>query len=393
MDDFQQFSSPEPGAVIVGFVLYILLGLLPASAATYVIYFLLTLPMRRNQRARAFIDLLEYGLKAGRSPESVIVDASASRERSFGVRFHLLAAYIQDGLRLSAALDKVPRFLPPQVVSTIKMGERTGNITTVLPACRHLLRDAVSQVRGAINYLVLFAFVLTPFSLVVPIVFRIQILPKYKQVFEGLLEGARLPAFSRFVFGEGGLFTQIQLVLVAFIWVAALVYIGGPALVGWINRLLPGLPGALAIRLPWQRKRLQRDFSSMLALLLDHGVPETEAVNLAAESTANSSIQKRARQAQERLKQGAGLPEALQAMDDCGEFQWRLRNALKHHNGFMRALKGWHEALEAKAFQLEQTSAQIITTVLVIINGLVIGSISIAIFLALVQVINSAILW
>ena len=29
--------------------------------------------------------------------------------------------------------------------------------------------------------------------------------------------------------------------------------------------------------LPWRRKRLQRDFSTMLAILLDSGVPESEA--------------------------------------------------------------------------------------------------------------------
>ena len=377
----------------VALSMYLLLGLLPACAVTYVVYFLLTLPMRRKQRARAFIDLIACGLKVGRSPESIIVAASASRERSLGVRFHLLAAYIEKGLRLSAALGKVPRFLPPQVVATIKTGERTGDIATVLPACRHLLRDAISQVRSAMNYLVLFAFVLTPFSVAVPIIFRVKVLPSYKQVFEGLLERAELPAFTRFVLGEGGLFTDVQLALVAFIWVAALIYIGGPALVGKINRVFPGFPDTLAFRLPWKKKRLQRDFSSMLALLLDHGVPEVEAIGLAAESTANSALLKRAKKVQDRLKQGVALPDAVQSMDDAGEFQWRLRNALKHHNGFMRALNGWHEALEAKAFQLEQSWAQFITTFLVLINGLVIGSISVAIFLTLVQIINSAILW
>ena len=38
-------------------------------------------------------------------------------------------------------------------------------------------------------------------------------------------------------------------------------------------------------RLPWRRKRFQRDFSAMLAVLLDAEVPETEAVGLAAEAT------------------------------------------------------------------------------------------------------------
>ena len=58
--------------------------------------------------------------------------------------------------------------------------------------------------------------------------------------------------------------------------------------------------------------------------------------------------------------------------------------------GFVRALTGWHEALDAKAFQLEQAAAQVITTVLVLINGLIVASIMIAVFLVLIQLINGA---
>jgi len=59
----------------------------------------------------------------------------------------------------------------------------------------------------------------------------------------------------------------------------------------------------------------------------------------------------------------------------------------------VRALAGWHEALEAKAFQLEQSAAQIATTLLVLLNGLIVGSIVIGMFLALIQLINRATLW
>jgi type II secretory pathway component PulF len=183
------------------------------------------------------------------------------------------------------------------------------------------------------------------------------------------------------------------LLLVLFIWIAMFAYIGGPRLRSWVNRILPGLPEALIVRLPWRRKRLQRDFSSMLALLLDNGVPEPEAVALAAESTANSNMVRRATRVADSLKQGLALPEAVRTMDDSGEFAWRLRNAFRKEGGFARALKGWHEALDAKAFQLEQTFAQLITTVLVLVNGLIVGCIAIAIFLTLVQIINAGLLW
>src|SRR3989442_4947310 len=103
----ESFSGVAGGLVL--FLFYLLAGLLPACGAVYLIYFLLTLPMRRNERARFFLDLLERGLKQGRTPEAVIAEAAASHDRTLGVRFHLLAAYIEQGLRLSQALDRVPR--------------------------------------------------------------------------------------------------------------------------------------------------------------------------------------------------------------------------------------------------------------------------------------------
>jgi type II secretory pathway component PulF len=149
----------------------------------------------------------------------------------------------------------------------------------------------------------------------------------------------------------------------------------------------------MVVRLPWRRKRLQRDFSAMLAVLLDAEVPETEAVSLAAQSTDNLAIIRRAERVRALLQEGVKLPEAIRALDNSRELQWRLSNALRRGAGFVRALTGWQEALDAKAFQLEQAAAQIITTVLVLVNGLIVASFMVAVFLVLITLINTAALW
>src|SRR2546430_6335534 len=110
-DIFQQFFHSGPleaiAALAICFLLYVVAGLLPLFGAVYLIYFLLTLPMRRNERARIFLDLLELGLRNGRSPEASIIGAAASHDRSLGVRFHLLAAHLERGMRLHDALEQV----------------------------------------------------------------------------------------------------------------------------------------------------------------------------------------------------------------------------------------------------------------------------------------------
>jgi general secretion pathway protein F len=370
------------------FLVYVLLGLVPFCALLYGIFYLLTLPMRRNERVRLFLDLVEMGIKEGRSPEAAVVEASHCGDRSLGVQFHHVAARVSGGLRLSQALSLVPRAAPPQIRAMLATGERIGDVTKVLPACRQLLRDAVSQVRSAQNYLVVLAFGVTPLAIMVPLVLRIKVMPSFRAVFEGMAEGNSLPAFTRFVFGvdQEGIFTLIQLAILILLWLAVAIYLGGPRYdflpIDW-----------LSFSLPWRRKRLQRDFSAILATLLDSGVPETEAVALAGESTANSIMRRRAERVQKRLKEGVKLSEAIRIMDNAPEFHWRISNALERGAGFLRALTGWHEALDAKAFQLEQSAAQTTTTGLVLLNGAIVSSIIVAIFLALIQLINQATLW
>src|SRR6266849_4599837 len=117
-----QLASIESAAQLaLYFLVYLLAGLLPACAIVFVIYFLLTLPLRRKERARLLLDVLELGLNEGRAPEAALIDAASSRDRTFGARFHLLAAHLEKGIYLSSGLDRVPRLLPPEINGMLKV--------------------------------------------------------------------------------------------------------------------------------------------------------------------------------------------------------------------------------------------------------------------------------
>jgi type II secretory pathway component PulF len=220
-----------------------------------------------------------------------------------------------------------------------------------------------------------------------------MVVPKFKEVFAGMYEGAQLPAFTRLIFGSSHLMFWLQVAVVLITWFLLFAYVGGPRVRGWFRAILGGLPDWIHYHLPWRRKRLQRDFSAMLAVLLDAQVPEAEAVTLAGESTANAIVRRRAEKIRAQLAQGARLPDAVRAIDDQGELQWRLANALQRGRGFLSALNGWHEALDSKAFQQEQTAAQLTTTGLVLFNGFIIACVVIGMFLPIIALINAATLW
>jgi type II secretory pathway component PulF len=365
------------------------LGTLFLFAVLYGIYFLLTLPLRRSERARLFLDVLELGLKEGRTSEESIIRAASSRDSALGARFHLVAALLEQGQTLGQALNAVPRVLPPAVVSMLSAGEKTGDIALVLPACRKLLVDSISQVRGALNYLLLLTFAVTPAVLIAPLILRNNLLP----VVLSLSEGNPLPAFTRLVFGVNSLFFIGLILAFLFLWGLAFAYIGGPRLRSWLSRIAPGAVDRFLYAFPWRRKRLLRNFTSILSLLLDSGMPEAQAVRLAGHAADNLVVKQRAEKVHERLASGIVLAEAITAIDPSGELRWRVRNAVHRGKDFLRSLEGWHELLDARAFQQEQTAAQLLTTFLVFFNGVIIGAVALSVFLVLIEILNAATLW
>lgn len=352
----------------------------------YGLHFMLTLPMRRAERARLFLDILEIALDRGQRVEEGLIFISKRRGNVLGGGFAPLAACLQRGMRLDEAIASVPRLLPPQITAMLKAGQKIGDLKKVLPACRQMLKDAVSQTRGATNYLVVIAFVVTPILLVLFGFISIKVLPAFQQIVVGMAmpHSARL----EFLTVHRLAFAAMLAIPVGFLWIAAFLYASGPRAELWFPVLQ-----RVRFRLPWQHKRMQRDFSVMLAILLDAGMPEPEAVTLAADCTANTMFRTRAASTVAGLKRGLNLPQAVAAMDDAGEFRWRLTNACHAHSGFLKALAGWHEALDAKAFQQEQAAAHGVTTALVLFNGLFVGLVVTTVFSVLVSIVNEGVLW
>jgi len=371
--------------------LWFFICLVPICGLFYALYFFLSLPLRRQERARLFLDLLETGLKQGHSPERAILSAAEARDRSLGVRFHLLAAHLEGGMGLGQALEKVPHFLPPQIPAMLKAAMETGAIGKILAACREQLKDGIAQVWKAQNYLALVALVISPAWIFIFWVLTIFVFPKYMAIAADM--GATSTGLLQFIAQHKELLFGGQVALLALFYVGLFLYVGGPRAMSWLDQIAPALANHLVFRLPWRRRRMQRNFSSMLAVLLDAGLPEARAVAIAAQSAANRIFQRRADGVVADLERGVKLTEAVQRLDDTGEFHWRLTNATHGSRGFLSALSGWHDALEAKAFQAEQAVAQLITTSLVLLNGLLVGILAVAVFQILIAIIDAGVLW
>jgi type II secretory pathway component PulF len=353
----------------------------------YGTFLALGLPLHRQERARAFLQLLEMGLRQGQPPEQTVRSLSRAGTKELGRCLHEVASRLPEGTRLGDALAEVPAFLPANVRAMLKAGEEMGDIGKVLPAARQTLQQGISRTQINANNLIVLLFV-SPVGPVLIWILSIWIFPKLREIARDMAPDMH--------FWSGAFFdwSVIMANVIVGLWLLFFV-IGGirGASTRWLGWLVPAashIIDRLNWWLPWRRRRMQRDFSVMLSLALDAGVPEAKAVRLAAESTANSLFIARAERAIEDLRQGLKLTEAVRWLDDAGEFRWRLRNAVQPHRGFFAALAGWHEALEAKAFQQEQTASQLITTGFVCLNGAMVSLVTVGVFHILLAIMEEA---
>jgi type IV pilus assembly protein PilC len=380
MTDFTQFS--------IALFWYAVFILLPGGAFSVLIHFLLSLPMQRRDRALFFLDLTETVLQRGQPVEQAILAAAENHDRAIGVGFYMVAAHIEGGARLGEALEKVPRFLPPQITAILRAGEKLGDLKKVLPACREVLRVAPDTVRSTMHYMMAILLLFAPVACFIICLLSVMVIPKFKEVAAG--SSAPLWPLTQFVFENTFWLVAFEVVVFLALLSVAAIYIGGPGLVRWFQFRSVPIVDWITWRVPWKQKKLQRTFSAMLAVLLDGGVPEAEAVRLAGDSTANEICRRRARLVIAALKRGIKLDDAVRAFDASGEFHWRLTNATHAHGGFLSALRGWHESLDAKAFQQEEAATHAVASGLVIMNGVLVGLIATAMFGILIAMMRAA---
>jgi type II secretory pathway component PulF len=390
------FTSPPMfaslGWLIVSLLVHAVVIGIPVLLLTACAFYLLSLPARRQERARLFLHLVEARLRDGQPIEPALISLAESHDRTLGLKFHLLAAHLEEGDRLGPALEK-SSLLPRPLAGMFAAGLELGDLRKVIPACRMHLQDTVSGLHGALNYFFVLMVGMAPVIVFLSWFTLIVVAPKMEEVFYGVSDGGLDRFWMDLMQISLRAAVWVQSGMLGFLLLAAVLYLSGPGLPRWMQCVTHPFADWFAWLVPWKRKRMQRNFAALLAVLLDHRVPESVAVKLAAEGAGNGIFTLRARRVAARLAAGEPLTQAVTALDHAGEFRWRLTNAAAGRGGFTNALRGWFESLDARAFQQEQAAAHLITTALVVINGACVGCICAGLFGSLISIIESAALW
>lgn len=378
-----EFSQPTWLEMGSGACAYLLYCLVPLAVIGIGLYLTLYIPLKRCQRSEILLDILEHGHQSGLDPVQTILQASRTRDAQLGLPFHHLAAHLENHLSLATAVKNVPGLMPSKMVGFFRIAEETGEWQQVYPACRILLRDRMSRIRSEESFALAGITILNPCLFITAFSLH-HTLPALREIAKSLKASDKLPLLLASNYAS------------AILLAAGLVCAGAMAfyfLATMLDSLAQALPEAvptavhrLFYRLPWHRDRTWRDFSAMLSLLLDAHVPESRAVSLAAQASGNLWFAKRAQGAIAALADGVVMTEAVRKLDAADEFHWRLANAARPGSSFVRSIAGWLESLDARAFQAELWATQLVTTGLVLLNGLMMGMIAFWLYWLIVNI-------
>jgi type IV pilus assembly protein PilC len=213
------------------------------------------------------------------------------------------------------------------------------------------------------------------------------VIPRFRQVFDGLLDGARMPAFTLFVLNVS------QMVKSHFV-LAACVAIGcGLAFMGllrtvWGRRAFDHFKLVAPIVGPVFRKAAISRFARTLGTLLDSGVPILPALTIVKETAGNVVVGSVIANVHDCVKEGENIavplkasrvfPSMVAGMVDVGEQTGALPDLL------MKVADGYDEEVDNAI----NAMTSLIEPIMLVFLALIVGSIVIALFWPIIQIIG-----
>jgi type IV pilus assembly protein PilC len=284
---------------------------------------------------------------------------------------------VKKGEMLSQSMAKYPNEFPKLLVSMVQSGEATGNIDAIM------LRMAVhfekenrmnNKVKAAMIYPLVLCFVT-----VVAVAFIMTfVMPTFVSLFEG--QGAPLPTITKVVIGISKFLRAYYLYIGIFIILLVVAF-------NYYKKTDKGIEAIskMKIKMPLlaslNKKIITARFTRTMSTLLSSGISLIDALPIVSEIIGNRVAEEELARVRERIVRGEGLsapinesvvfPELLSSMIKIGEESGSLDDILNKTADFY----------DEEVDQAITAATAMIEPALIIVMGLIIGSIVISIML------------
>lgn len=332
---------------------------------------------------RQLATLIKAGMPLLRSLE---VLGRQEKNPEFSNAIDEIAASVRSGGNFSEGLSRHPKLFDRLYLNMVKAGEAGGMLDAVLERLARFMEQRAkiqSKVQSAMTYPV----IVIVLSLGIVAAMMVFVVPRFEQIFTGLLKGQPLPALTQLVmsvsyFIKNHAVAAVALIAGAGFGTAMLARTTrGRRLIDWLAIRLP-LVGDLFLKAAIAR------FTRTFGTLLASGVPILQALTITRDTTSNVHLAEALAVVHDRVKEGQTVAAPLEAtqvfpgmvtsMIEVGEETGALPEML------VRIADGYDEEVDVAVAGL----TSLIEPLMIVLLAVLVGGIVIALFLPIVSIIQ-----
>lgn len=320
--------------------------------------------------------LVKHGLPLPASLGAMAQDVGSNRLRPVLLQ---LKADLESGRSLEEAVDRQHRAFPRLYAPLLRAGEASGNLPGVLQL---LAQHASAQVISRHTLKITLAYPLTVILIAILVVYFVvlKVVPVFADIFKEF--GGVLPAPTRMWIEISDLLGNVRVPY----WIAGFV---GVVLI--LRFLVPRWAGgrywfdAFRLRLPLVGRMyylvVMARFSRALALLLRSRVPVIDALELASASSDSPQLERAVEEASLAIAGGDRIADAFESTGFFPHnFTWLIGNS-ESRGDIDEALDAYAEGAEREAGFRDKSVMGLLTPVVVVVVGLIIGSLVVSLYL------------
>jgi len=300
-----------------------------------------------------------------------------------------VAINVECGGTLSEALAAHPRVFSPLYVNMVKAGEIGGILEVVLRRQAEFMEKAL-KIKGKIKAAMIYpAAVLVTATGILTLLLSF-VIPRFQEVFAGLLNGREMPAFTLLVLKISEVFKNHCLTAgLTLLALAAALQLLVRTRCGrrWFDHFKLSLP---ILGKVFRKVALAR-FARTLGTLLGSGVPILQALTIVKETAGNVIVGGVIAKVHDSVKEGESIagplresrifPAMVAGMVDVGEQTGALPDLL------LRIADTYDEEVDNAV----SAATALLEPIMIIFLAIVVGSIVIAMFLPLIHIIEDGI--
>ncbi|MFZ9932288.1 MAG: type II secretion system F family protein [Chthoniobacterales bacterium] len=293
---------------------------------------------------------------------------------------------VTGGSTFSDALSQHPKIFSKLYVNMVKAGELGGVMELVLVRLADF-QEKAQKLKNKVVSAMFYPIIVLIIAIAIMAFLLVYIVPKFEEIFDDMLQGRPLPALTEFVIGLSGA-VQNNFLIIAGAFIA---FIFGYNL---LARTVQGraLVDATKLRLPLFGDLIKKGsisrFSRTLGTLVTSGVPILQALNITRDTAGNVVLSGAIQKVHDSVKEGESIvapleksglfPPMVVSMIDVGEETGQLPEML------LKIADVYDDEVDNTVAGL----TSLLEPIMIVFLAVVVGTIVIALFLPLIDIIQ-----